>query len=249
MDTNKVTMERNIQTGKRDINKKRFVLLLLSLFCFIPMAFSQSANALYLKDGSRIIGHIMELDSVGDVRILTTEGEMLSFSSTNIEEINWSYVMKDPGPGAIYRYGDTFRWKYNNTELSDKNYEKYFDDDLYHTYVGGSNQFNIGGACWLYGITCLVMTVVEFDPKADKQSGSFFAYAGGANALICLGCVFTGIGKRRLDWVERTFNIQNAADNELSYSSRIRNSLKLNPSVLMTAQRDLGVGATLSFTF
>ena len=234
-------MERNIQA--------RILLVLLSLFCLIPMAFSQSANALYLKDGSRIIGHIMELDSLGDVRILTTQGEMLSFSRTNIDEINWSYVMKDPGPGAIFRYGDTFRWKFNNTELTDKNFEKYFDDDLYHTYVGGSNQFNIGGACWLYGITCLVMTVVEFNPKADKQTTAFYAYAGCANALICLGSVFTAIGKRRLNWVERTFNDLNAADNELSHSSGVRNSLKLNPSVLMTAQRDLGLGATLSFNF
>ena len=148
-------------------------------------------------------------------------------------------MIKDPGPGAIYRYGDVFRWKFSNTELSDKNYDRYFDDDLYHTYVGGSNQFNIGGACWLYGLTCLVLTVLEFDPKADHQSGRFFAYAGGANALICLGCVFTGIGKRRLDWVEKTFNAQNAADNELS----------LSPSLLMTPQYNLGLGATLSFSF
>ena len=61
----------------------------------------------------------------------------------------------------------------------------------------------------------------------------------GANALICLGCVFTGIGKRRLDWVEKTFNAQNAADNELS----------LSPSLLMTPQYNLGLGATLSFSF
>ena len=193
--------------------KKRFLSLAICLLSFFPLAFSQSANAVYLKDGSRIIGQILELDSLGGVRIMTQ--------------------------GAIYRYGDVFRWKFSNTELSDKNYDRYFDDDLYHTYVGGSNQFNIGGACWLYGLTCLVLTVLEFDPKADHQSGRFFAYAGGANALICLGCVFTGIGKRRLDWVERTFNAQNAADNELS----------LSPSLLMTPQYNLGLGATLSFNF
>ena len=130
--------------------------------------------------------------------MLTMDGTMVSVPKASVDEINWSYVMKDPGPGAIYRYGDVFRWKYSNTELTDKNYEKYFDDDLYHTYVGGSNQFNLGGACWLYGITCAVLTVLNFDPKADHQSTAFFAYAGGANALICLGCVFTGIGKARI---------------------------------------------------
>jgi len=228
---------------------KRFLVVVLSLFCFIPVAFSQSANALYLKDGSRIIGYVLELDSVGDVKIQTTAGEMVSVPMNSVDKINWSYEIKDAGPGAIYRYGDTFRWKFNDMELSDKNYEKYFDDDLYRTYVRASNQFNIGGACWLYGVTCAVLTVLSYDPKADKQSTAFFAYAGGANALICLGSVFTAIGKRRLNWVERTFNEQNGERNGVTYSSNILNSMQLSPSVLMTAQRDLGVGATLSFTF
>ena len=219
--------------------KKRFLSLAFCLLCFFPLAFSQSANAVYLKNGDRVIGHIMELDSLGGVRIMTQDGTFYNFSSQDIDDINWSYVIKDPGPGAIYRYGDMFRWKFSDTELSDKNYEKYFDDDLYHTYVSGSNQFNIGGACWLYGITCLVLTVLEFDPKADSQSGRFYLYAGGANALICLGSVFTAIGKRRLDWVARTFNAMNAADNELSFS----------PSLMVTPQWNLGLGATLSFSF
>ena len=231
------------------VTMKRLLLAALFLSCFVTLAFSQSANALYLKDGSRIIGHILDLDSLGDVRILSMEGNLLSVPKSSVDEINWSYVVKDPGPGAIYRYGDQYRWKYNNMELSDKNYEKYFDDDLYHTYVGGSNQFNIGGACWLYGITCLTMTIVKFDPKAEHQSAEFFAYAVGANALICLGSVFTGIGKARLNWVERTFNEQNAERNGVTYSSNILNSMKLSPSVLMTAQRDWGLGATLTFSF
>ncbi len=221
------------------IGKKGLLFLVICLFCYFPLALSQSANAVYLKDGSRVIGHILELDSLGGVRIMTQDGKFYNYSSQAIDDINWSYVIKDPGPGAIYRYGDMFRWKFSDTELSDKNYEKYFDDDLYHTYVSGSNQFNIGGACWLYGITCLVLTVLEFDPKADSQSGRFYLYAGGANALICLGSVFTAIGKRRLDWVARTFNAMNAADNELSFS----------PSLMVTPQWNLGLGATLSFSF
>ena len=241
METKKIAMKR--------IDTKRFLLLTICLFGFVLSVFSQSANALYLKDGRRVIGYIMDLDSLGDVSILTTEGELHYYPAARVDEINWSYVMKDPGPGAIYRYGDVFRWKFSDTELSDKNYERYFDDDLYHTYVSGSNQFNIGGACWLYGATCLVLTVLEFDPKASSQSGRFYLYAGGANALICLGSVFTAIGKRRLDWVARTFNELNAADNELSLSSKSNSFMQLSPSVLMTAQRDLGVGATLSFSF
>lgn len=231
------------------IDIRRFGLTALCLFWLFPLAFCQSANALYLKDGSRIIGYVMALDSAGDVRIMSTAGEMISVPTQSVDNINWSYVIKDAGPGAIYRYADTFRWKFNDTELTERNYEKYFDADLYHTYVSAHNQFNIGGACWVYGITCLVMTVLSFDPKADKQSGAFYAYAGGTNVLICLGSVFTGIGKARLNWVERTFNNENAADNELSYSSTTRRSVQLNPSILLTAQRDLGLGATLTLSF
>lgn len=224
---------------------KRFLLAVFCLLCFAASAFSQSANALYLKDGSRIIGHVLEVDSIGDVKILTMDGTMLLVPNGRVDDINWSFVIKDPGPGAIVRYGDTFRWKYNDTELSDKNYEKYFDDDLYHAYVVGSNMFNLGGACWLYGISCAVLTVLSFDPKADHQRTAFFVYAGGTTVLMSLGYVFTNKGKSRLNWVESTFNSQNAADNETSFSSKV----KLGPSVLMTAQRDLGLGATLSFSF
>lgn len=232
MEINKVTM--------KSIDLKRFFLVTLFMSCFIPLAFSQSANAVYLKNGERVIGHILELDSLGgDVKMLTMEGTLVSVAGYDIDKVNWSYVIKEQGPGAIYRYGDMFRWKFSDTELSDKNYDRYFDDDLYHTYVSASNQFNIGGACWLYGVTCLVLTVLEFDPKADSQSGRFYLYAGGANALICLGSVFTAIGKRRLDWVARTFNAMNAADNELSFS----------PSLMVTPQWNLGLGATLSFSF
>lgn len=234
----------------RLILKKRFLLVALYLFCFIPLAFSQSAHALYMKDGSRVIGQVLEVDSVHrHVKVLLVDGTRLLVPQSSVKEIDWSYVIRNTAPGAIYRYGDSFRWKYNDTELSDKNYEKYFDDDLYHNYVTGSNMFNLGGAGLLYGITCAVMTVLSFDTKADHQSAAFFAYAGGAVVLTGAGIVLTKKGKARLDVVERTFNSRNAADNETSFSSKNKSFMQLNPSVLMTAQRDMGLGATLSFSF
>ena len=147
----------------------------------------------------------------------------------------------------IQRMYVTFRD--NVSFVKGSNYEKYFDDDLYHNYVTGSNLFNLGGAGLLYGITCAVMTVLSFDTKADHQSAAFFAYAGGAVVLTGAGIVLTKKGKARLDGVERTFNSRNAADNETSFSSKNKSFMQLNPSVLMTAQRDMGLGATLSFSF
>ena len=228
---------------------KRLLLMVLYLFGLTAMALSQSANAVYLKDGSRIIGYVLNLDSVGVVSMRTTEGEMVTVPMSNVDNINWSYEIKQSGVGAIYRYADRFRWVYNNEDLSDRNYERFFDDDLYHAYITGSNLFNLGGACWLYSVACLAFAIWTFEPGAGSQSPSFFVYTAGAGVLACLGGVFTKMGKKRLNWVERTFNSQNAADNEISYSSGILNSVKLNPSIMLTAQRDISFGATLSFTF
>ena len=224
-------------------------MVALLLLLYVPSSFSQSANALYLKDGSRIIGYVLNLDSVGVVSMRTTEGEMVTVPMSNVDNINWSYEIKQSGVGAIYRYADRFRWVYNNEDLSDRNYERFFDDDLYHAYITGSNLFNIGGACWLYSVACLAFAIWTFEPEAGSQSPSFFVYTAGAGVLACLGGVFTKMGKKRLNWVERTFNSQNAADNEISYSSGILNSVKLNPSIMLTAQRDVSFGATLSLTF
>ena len=64
-----------------------------------------------------------------------------------------------------------------------------------------------------------------------------FAY--GADLGICLGCIFRGIGKGRLNWVKDTYN------SGRSYSSTIN----FAPSLMMTAQRDMGVGASIVLTF
>jgi len=231
------------------VNVKRYLAVALLLLCCIPWAFSQTANALYLNDGNRIIGHVMSLDSIGNVSIQTTEGELVSVPMTDVDRINWSYEMKQTGAGAIYRFADKYRWAHNNVELTDRDYERFFDDDLYHTYVGGSNMFNIGGACWLYSIACLAFSIWAFDPDADKQKTSFYTYLAGANVLACLGGIFTGMGKGRLNWVERTFNSQNSFSSENTNSSNILDMLKLNPSVMFTAQHDMAFGATLSLSF
>lgn len=230
-------------------NGRRCMAFALFLLCSISFAFSQTANALYLKDGRRIIGHVMNLDSVGLVSIRTSEGDLVSVPTANVDRINWSYVIKQTGAGAIYRYADKYRWVHNNVELTDRDYERFFDADLYHAYITGSNLFNIGGACWLYSVACLAFAICSFDIESNQQSATFFAYAGGAGVLACLGGVFTHLGKKRLDWVERTFNSQNSFSSGNSNSSNILNTLKLNPSVMLTARNDLALGATLSLSF
>lgn len=232
------------------INPKRYLAVALFLLCSISFAFSQTtANALYLKDGTRIIGHVIELDSVSNVTIQTTLGDLVSVPMADVDKINWSYVMKQTGAGSIYRFADKYRWAHNGVELSDRDYERFFDVDLYHEYITGSNLFNIGGGCWLYSVSCLAFAISAIDLEASQQSAAFYAYTGGAVVLACLGSVFTYMGKKRLNWVERTFNSQNSFSSENTNSSNILNTLKLNPSVMFSARHDLALGATLSLSF
>ena len=233
-------------TGRRD-GLRRLLPTVFILLCLAPKAFSQSVNALFLKDGSKVTGYVQAMDPAGDVKIRTSDGKILSFPVSDIENIIWSYREKEPSPGPIYRYGEVFRWKYNDMELSDRNFDRYFDDDLYHTYMGARNQFNLGGAGLTLGIGCTLLSILYFDPDAEKQSDTFYAYAFGANVLVCLGCVFSGIGISRLNWVERTFNARQASY-DTSFS-RIIDSMKLSPSIMLTAGNDLALGASVSFSF
>lgn len=226
---------------------KRIMLTALCLFCFFPLAFAQSTNALFLKDGSKVTGYVQAMDPAADVTIRTNDGKMLTFPMKEVDNIIWSYREKEPGPGPIYRYGDVFRWKYNDMELSDRNFERYFDDDLYHTYITARNQFNLGGAGLTLGIGCILLSAIyfDYDSGTGKQSDTFHAYIYSANILICLGSIFTGIGISRLNWVERTFN----ARQENYDTSRVINSMKLNPSIMLTSSNDLALGASLTLSF
>ena len=227
---------------------KRLLLAVLCLFGFMPVVFPQSTNALFLKDGTKVVGFVQQMDPVGDISILTTDGKTLSFPMSDVGSINWSYKMRDTGPGPIYRYGDVFRWKHSNMELSDKNYDRYFDDDLFHTYIGGRNQLNLGGASWVIGLGCIVLSAFQYDSQANHQDSAFWGYIAGGNVFIGLGCALTRIGKQRMDWVERTFNARQAAY-ESSLTSRIMESMSLAPSVMLSPQNDLVLGASISFSF
>lgn len=215
---------------------------------FISQAFSQSVNALFLKDGSKVLGLVMGLDSIGGVKIQTTDGSMLSYRTDDIDNIIWSYKQKEPGPGDIYRYADVFRWKYNNMELSDRNYEKYFDVVMYHDYVVGSNQFNIGGAGLVFGVASTMMAALSFDPSSRRQSKTFYAYACSAGVLYCIGGIFTHKGIKRLNNIVKTFN-SHEADYVSSNSSTLMDAIMLSPSLMLTDQNDLALGASVSVSF
>ena len=225
-------------------NGIRFVVLLFLSLCFAPMALAQNANAVRLKNGNRVVGHITALDSLGDVRIQTLKGDIVTYPMSQVDDINWSYQVKEQGLGTIYRYGDKFRWLRNDMELSARDFERFFDDELYHEYIKGSNLFNIGGACWLYSFTCAVLCVMEVDFNSGKQDASFYLTAAGAGVLACLGYTFTNV----VVHVEGVRDHQqNAAGNDAT--SSLINTVRLNPAIMLSSDHDLAFGATLSLSF
>ena len=233
----------------RTITKRFFGALVCSL-CLTASAFGQSANALFLNNGDKVIGYVMDLnqDPDGGVKIQTTDGKTMSFPMSEIDNIVWTYKLVEPSPGPIYRYGETFRWKYNNLELSDKNFSRYFDVDLYHEYIVGKNQFNIGGAGLTLGTGCLMLSILSIDPNTGSMNNSFYAYLGTAAILYCVGAVYTKKGIALLDKVERTFN-ERQANAQRSGAEKRLNSIELNPALLLTAQDNLALGASISFAF
>lgn len=226
---------------------KLFVVMSFML-CFIPSVFSQSVNALFLKDGSKVLGLVTGLDSIGGIKIQTTDGNTVTYRTDDIDNIIWSYKQKQPSPGDIYRYADQFHWKYNGLELSDKNFEKYFDVVMYHDYVVGSNQFNIGGAGLVFGVGSTMMAALSFDPSSRRQSKTFYAYACSACVLYCIGGIFTHKGIKRLNDVVKTFN-SHEADYVSSNSSSLIDAIMFSPSFMLTDQNDLALGASASVSF
>ena len=57
---------------------KRLLLTAAFLVGLMPMAFSQSANAVFLKDGTKVVGYVQDMDPAGSVSIRTTDGRTLS---------------------------------------------------------------------------------------------------------------------------------------------------------------------------
>lgn len=152
----------------------------------------------------------------------------------------------------IDKKGAGFRWDDTKMQIFDDELADILGDDLYDTYISAHNQVSRGNTCLMGGATCLALSIAGLVAFASqpvfngKRSDSAEALAlaaqlvaYGADAFICLGCVFRGIGNGRLRWVRDTYN------SSLTHSS----ALSLRPSVMVSSQNDLAFGASLSFSF
>ena len=133
--------------------------------------------------------------------------------------------------------------------LTDDECRSILDLELYTTYKSAQEQFNKGKSWLSFGIVCGVASVLIASRVAatnvsrnNDNNGLRYgamALAVGADVGMCLGFVYKGIGQGRMEWVKDTYNSNRPTASRFS----------LSPSLMLTAQRDLGYGATLSLSF
>lgn len=237
--------------------------LIFALFIAVFTTLSvQAQSVLSLKNGSMIKGEILEMDPSGSVKIKTADGSVFVYDMEQVEHVgkdneanrtadNSTYTFPIEKLGRIDRHGSNLYWEKTGRELTDEECATYLGLELNDTYEGAHKQFNSGRTCMTVGLACLGMTVVfiaaaageEYAADAESYMDLATLFAVGADAGICLGCVFKGIGKHRLEWVKDTYNS--------GRYEAVSNPIKLNfaPSLMMTAQNNLGLGASLVLTF
>ena len=229
------------------------LILLFTFFSFALLSYAQS-DVLYLKNGSIIKGSVLEMDPSSGVKIQTSDGSLFVYSLSDVDHVSKDNVTKgDNGIAKVKAYGQierdkgNFYWKDTRKNLTSEEYAMILDDELYDTFQSAHRQFNTGRTFMGIGLGCLAVACISIVAGANESTkqameedfaiAQLFAY--GADVGICLGCVFKGIGKGRLNWVKNTYN------SGKSFSSNIQ----LSPSLMMTAQRDYGFGATVSLSF
>ena len=238
---------------------KRFLSFSLFLVCMISISYAQ--DIVYLTDGSFIQGTVVEIDPTNSVKIETLDGKISVIAISKVEHIGKEDYINDQKEISISnsnrkidRRGGEYYWDDNGEKLTLDEYTSALDGDLYITFRSAQKQFSNGNSL-LFGGVALAATACLFyysylsTAHVDAISGiayfdqskytGFQLSAWGADICLCTGFIFRGIGKGRLEWVKNTYN---SGRNTASRAT-------LSPSLMMTAQRDMGLGATLSFSF
>lgn len=252
--------------------KRIFILFVLMAFA-IPVL-GQTPNQVYLKNGSIIKGTIVEMDPLNVIKIQTSDGSLFVFQMAEIDHIVGA-VTTDKNPGSVKiesfrkidRHGGDFYWDDTDEKLTPeecfsilRNGDIY--DNLYETYKSAQVQFNNGRSLIFTGITFALAAIVSYSLYLDSgysyESPNSFGYGSirkyeydtkkltmfyvssiAADLCFFSGFLFKGIGKGRLEWVKDTYN------SGRSQASAIR----FAPSLMMTAQNDLGLGVSLNLSF
>lgn len=229
--------------------KRLFICLILS--AFTSLAWGQSLiNEVHLNNGSIIKGYIVELTPSNSVKIQTYDGSIFVYPMSEVDFISQSERKFRGSPYAgtirvIDRHKGYFYWADTGDALTSEDYSFILDDDLYKTFQSAHKQFASGRTFIAIGLMCLGAATMTYwvslqEDNPTELTNLYYWTLGFAEVNICLGCIFKGIGKGRLEWVKDTYNS----------GHRFQSSnLSLSPSMMMTAQNNIGFGMSLNLSF
>lgn len=238
----------------------RYILPIVLITVFAATS-AQAQSVLYLKNGSAIKGEIVEMNPSENVKIQTRDGSLFVYSVEDVDHVEKEqhteqyYSLVDQY-GEIYRHKGQLYLADGNLELSNPNTPNVLDPTLSRIYKSAQKQYKNGNTFLYIGCGSLGMSIINIILNAslsnyaydyDYDTYAFFAsmsllFALGADAGICLGCVFKSIGKHRLEYIKNKYN---AGTRNLSASTP---TLRFAPAML-TAQHNIGLGASVVLNF
>ena len=236
------------------------MLMIVSAIVLSSVLYAQSVDVLYLKNGSIIKGNVVEFDPTNGIKIQTLDGSLFVYTMSEIDHLssdesnNTSITRNTVGNsnrssvvGLIDRHKSIFQWEDTGRDLTDYEYKTIFDDELYDTYCSAHRQFNAGRtlqfvSLGLAAVSTIFMIGSISSGGAEEFVGGMYVFFTAANITFATGSIFKGIGKGRLEWIKNTYNGRIISNSNTS-------SLNVAPTLMMTAQKDLGLGASIVFAF
>lgn len=250
-------------------------MLVIATLVFSAVVYAQSVDVLYLKNGSRIKGSVVEMDPNSGVKIETSDGSLFVFPISEVDHLskegatNSNTFSALPAERKIDRHKGNLYWEDTREKLTPEEYSLILDDNLFTTFNSARQQYKSGRGLIFSGLIFVAAAVVAYDSYLssgyylnyvkyydDSKLGTFYVMSFAADACFATGFVFKGIGKGRMEWVKDTYNYGDLSKTPVEPKPRqggrqnfYSSTLQFNPSLLMTAQRDLGLGASMIFTF
>ncbi len=242
---------------------KRLATLSLLLICMY-MAHAQN-DVLYMNNGSVIKGSFLELIPDQTLKFQTNDGSVFVFPMDQVSKMEKVKIATvegiptaRPDTRTIAKRDGELYWS-DNTYNTPEELRNILGTELFETMSSATRQVRKGNKCMFAGVICAAGTIymigsafnilasIDYSttPSADENRANRFltgaqVLAIPADALICLGCIFRGIGNKRLDWVRQTYNrlpVQKSA------------KFSLNPSMSFSPQNDLAFGGTMTISF
>lgn len=237
---------------------KRLLSLSLLLIC-ICMAHAQN-DVLYMNNGSILKGTVLEMTPSQSIKFKTNDGSIFVFDMDQVTKLEKIATTAVDGIPTARLDSRTIAYKDGELYWSDHSFntpeemEVILGKELYQTTTSASHQVKIGNRFMFAGVLCAagVLYTVATAYGNTINSSSYDPYrvqglltvsqilAVPADAFICLGCVFRGVGNGRLKWVRQTYNRL-----PIQKSSKF----SLNPSMTLSPLNDLAFGGTLSISF